>query len=96
MEKTKKSVEIPEPPVEIVVESKQVKYDVLQIRDGVFEIKGKAIEKQAKLLDPDNREAMAHLHRRLGRMGVLRRVARLGARPGDKIIIADREVEYRG
>ena len=91
-----KSGPLPGRKEEIVIEPTPVPLQVLQREEGVFEVRGEEIERQAAMLDPDNPEAMAHLHRRLGRMGVLRRLAHLGARPGDKIVVAGRELEYRG
>lgn len=70
--------------------------NVAQIEEGIFVVEGEKIEQEAKQLDPGNHEAMMHLRRRLGRMGALRKLAALGARPGDKILIAGRELEYRG
>jgi Obg family GTPase CgtA-like protein len=69
--------------------------EVAEVENGVFQVKGVDIERQAKMLDPENEEAMVYLRRRMGQKGVLRLLARKGARPGDKIIIAGREMEYR-
>jgi Obg family GTPase CgtA-like protein len=65
------------------------------VEEGVFAVSGAEIERYAKMLDPGNDEAMVYLRRRLGQKGVLRRLAALGARFGDKILLADYEMEYR-
>ncbi|NIM05995.1 MAG: GTPase ObgE [Armatimonadetes bacterium] len=70
--------------------------EVRQTAEGVFLVKGEEVERQARMLDPENREAMTYLHRRLGRMGVLQRLVALGAKRGDRIVVAGRELEYKG
>jgi GTP-binding protein len=81
---------------EIVAEPPQAPLEVAQIREGVFLVRGEEIERQARMLEAGNEEAMIHLHRQLGRIGALRRLAKLGARPGDKIVVGDCQLDYRG
>jgi GTPase len=75
-----------EPPAPLLVKKQEA---------GVFAVSGADIERYASMLDPGNDEAMAYLRRRLGQKGVLRRLAALGARSGDKILLGDYEMEYR-
>jgi GTPase len=79
----------------IVEETPPAPLEVKKVEEGVFAVSGAEIERYAKMLDPGNDEAMVYLRRRLGQKGVLRRLAALGARYGDKILLADYEMEYR-
>jgi len=79
----------------IVEETAPASLEVKQVEEGVFAVSGAEIERYAKMLDPGNDEAMAYLRRRLGQKGVGRRLAALGAKFGDKILLAGYEIEYR-
>jgi len=67
---------------------------VEQADDGSYEVAGDAVERVAIMTDLDNEEAVRDLHRRLERMGVIRRLRKLGARDGDRVRIGSVELEY--
>ncbi len=46
------------------------------------------------MTDLDNTEAVRHLHRRLERMGVIRRLRALGVKEGDVVRIGEIELNY--
>lgn len=96
LEEVESDVPLGAPREEIVAEPPQAPLEVAQIREGVFLVRGEEIERQARMLEAGNEEAMIHLHRQLGRIGALRRLAKLGARPGDKIVVGDCQLDYRG
>jgi len=96
LEEVEKGEVISERQEEVVSEPSEVPLEVKRVETGVFLVKGEEIEREARRLDQDSEEATAYLYRRLGRAGVLRRLTKLGAKPGDKIVVADRELEYRG
>ncbi|MBX6351507.1 MAG: Obg family GTPase CgtA, partial [Clostridia bacterium] len=58
--------------------------------DG-FRVRGARLERAVVMTDLGNEEALAHLRGRLRRWGVLRELARAGARPGDRVRIGDWE-----
>jgi GTP-binding protein len=62
--------------------------------DGAFEVSGDAVELAVQMTDLDNEEAVRHLHRRLLRMGVIERLRDLGAKDGDRVRIADVELDF--
>jgi len=43
----------------------------------------------------ENDEAVRHLQKTLVKMGVLRALKRLGAKPGHTVVIGDEEMEYQ-
>jgi len=61
--------------------------------DG-FRIHGEAVVRSARMTDFSNEEAAIHFQLRLRKMGVLKALKRLGAKPGDSIYIDDVELEY--
>jgi GTP-binding protein len=72
-------------------------WDVHQV-DGGFEVVGKRIERMVSMTDLRNHEALRHLHRRLSRIGVIKRLEEMGAEDGDTVKIGtftfDFEEEY--
>jgi GTP-binding protein len=67
---------------------------VLRVGDGAFEVSGDEVERVTVMTDLDNEEAVRYLHRRLERMGVIRRLHELGARNGDHVRIGSVELDY--
>lgn len=61
---------------------------------GGFRIEGKAVRRAVQMTDFDNDEAVAHLQRKLQRMGVFKALKRAGADRGQPIYIGDVELEY--
>jgi GTP-binding protein len=62
--------------------------------DGEFVITGERVERLATMTDFDSDEGMARFERTLGKMGVEKRLAELGAEPGDTVRIGSYEFTY--
>lgn len=62
--------------------------------DGTFVISGERIERLAAMTDFDSDEALARFERALGRMGVEKRLAEMGAAEGDTVRIGPYEFTY--
>jgi GTP-binding protein len=67
---------------------------VSQLSDGLYGVAGTEVERAVVMTDLDNDEAVRHLHRRLQRMGVIRRLRRLGAKDGDRVRIGAVELDF--
>ncbi len=67
---------------------------VIQVNPGEYAISGEDIERAVIMTDLDNEEAVRHLHRRLERMGVIRRLRDLGAKDGDRVTIGEIELDF--
>jgi GTP-binding protein len=63
-------------------------FQVEQLRDGAFAVRGRGIERLLARFDVDNEDAMAYLEGRLRRIGVLGALEAQGFQPGDEIEIA--------
>lgn len=63
-------------------------FQVEQLRDGAFAVRGRGIERLLARFDVDNDDAMAYLEGRLRRIGVLGALEAKGFQPGDEIEIA--------
>ena len=63
-------------------------FQVEQIRDGAFAVRGRGIERLLARFDVENDDAMAYLEGRLRRIGVLGALEAQGFQPGDEIEIA--------
>ncbi len=63
-------------------------FHVERIGDRVFRVEGEGIERLLARHDLENDEALAHIERRLARMGVLRALEAEGFEPGDDVEIA--------
>jgi len=61
---------------------------------GEFVVSGERIERLAAMTDLDSDEGMARFERVLGKMGVEKRLAELGAQPGDTVRIGAYEFTY--
>jgi GTPase len=62
--------------------------------DGSFVVSGERVERLAAMTNFDSDEALARFERALGRMGVEKRLAELGAREGDTVRIGPYEFTY--
>jgi GTP-binding protein len=59
-----------------------------------FRVSGTDAERAVQRTDLDNPEAVRYLHRRLERMGVIRKLRELGAKDGDRVLIGEFDLEY--
>lgn len=62
--------------------------------DGTFVISGERVERLAAMTNFDSDEALARFERALGRMGVEKRLAEMGAAEGDTVRIGPYEFTY--
>jgi len=67
---------------------------VRQAGAGLFEVSGEEVERVVVMTDLGNDEAVRYLHRRLERLGVIRRLRGLGAKDGDRVRIGQVELEF--
>jgi GTPase len=68
-------------------------YEVRKLEEGVFEVRGRGIERLLSRYDLKNEDALAYVEERLRRIGVLDGLAREGFVPGDEIRIAGASFE---
>lgn len=68
-------------------------WDVVEVEDG-FKVIGKRIERMVLMTPLNNNEALRHLHRRLQRIGVIRKLEEMGARSGDTVSIGSFAFDY--
>jgi GTPase len=57
------------------------------VGDGAFRVTGEPVERLVARHDLDNEDALAHVERRLHRMGVVRALEGAGFEPGDDVEI---------
>jgi GTP-binding protein len=62
-------------------------FDVMQLEEGAWRVSGDAIDRLVARHHLDNEEALAHVERRLHRMGVIRALEAKGFEPGDDVEI---------
>ena len=68
--------------------------EVRKVGEGLFEVRGEEVQRAVVMTDLENNEAVRFLHRRLERMGVIRRLRELGAKGGDRVRIGEVELDY--
>jgi GTPase len=62
-------------------------FEVERVGDGAFRVTGEPVERLVARHDLDNEDALAHVERRLHRMGVVRALEGAGFEPGDDVEI---------
>lgn len=67
---------------------------VTRIQQGIYQVSGEKVERTVIMTDLANDEGVRHLHSRLERMGVIRRLRQLGAEDGDRVRIGEVELEF--
>jgi len=82
-------------PVQTAVVHRPEPEGVVVSREGpVFVVTGKEAERAVAVSDLTNLDALAHVHRRLKRIGVDRALSRAGAHDGDAVRIGDLRFTY--
>jgi GTP-binding protein len=66
---------------------------VEQVSESSYRVSGEAVERLVARHDLDNDDALAHLERRLRRIGVIRALEEHGFEPGDDVEIAGIEFD---
>ncbi len=69
-------------------------FEVRNLGGHVFTVSGKAVERMVIQTEWDNEEAIAHLQRRLEKLGVEKALVQAGARNGDEIRILSRAFAF--
>ena len=87
-------LEAPMPRQESVVHRPLLEGVVVSREGPVFVVTGKEAERAVAVSDLTNLDALAHVHRRLKRIGVDRALSRAGARDGDAVRIGDLRFTY--
>ena len=64
------------------------------VEPGLFEVSGGDVERLVIMTDLDSEDAVRHLHRRLERLGVIRRLRELGAKDGDKVKVGLVQLDF--
>ena len=62
-------------------------FEVEQVEDGLWRVAGEGVDKLIARHDMENMDALAHVERRLHRMGVIRALEAEGFEPGDDVEI---------
>ncbi len=89
--------EVEEPAEEVVrftVTPSEETWDARKIGEGEFEVDGKAVEMLVRRTDLSNEYAVRQLHRKLGKLGVMKRLKGLGVTEGDTVKIHGIEFEF--
>ncbi len=63
-------------------------WHVESVGEGAYKVVGDPVERLLSRYDVENEEALAHVERRLKRMGVIRALEAAGFEPGDDVEIA--------
>ena len=69
-------------------------FRVVRSDDGAFVVTGRAAERAVALNDVTTSDAIAYIHERLTKLGVMRALARAGAGPGDVVHIGPMSFAY--
>lgn len=75
------------------VARKDTEWDVI-VSEGNFEVVGARILRLVSMTDLNNSEALRYMHRRLDRIGVIKKLRDLGAVAGSVVSIGDIEFEF--
>ena len=67
---------------------------VERVEPDRYEVTGEDVERAVVMTDLSNEEAVRYLHRRLERMGVIRRLRDLGAKDGDQVMIGAIQLDF--
>ncbi len=78
----------------VVLRPGRPRFTVTRGDDGTFHVRGRNVERWVMEADLDDERAVALLQSRLKKEGVDRRLAAMGARPGDDVEIRGRVFEY--
>jgi len=73
----------------------RIRFDVVKIDDGVFEVRGEEVEYLMERMDIDHIDGMEYFLDILERSGLSKLLEEKGAKPGDIVYLGDREFEYR-
>lgn len=70
------------------------RFEVVKLSDGIFRVRGQAVERMVIQTDWENEEAIAFLQHRFKRSGVEAALEKAGAKNGDEIRIVGRSFEF--
>ncbi len=89
-------LEVPPEPAGVVVHRFDSDRESFAVeREGdLFRVRGRRIERLVAQTDFENEESAERFQRDLERLGVARELRRAGVRPGDTVLVGDRELEW--
>ena len=90
----KELVEVQQEVVRFTIEPERDKWQARKLTDGRFIVKGRPVEVLVARTDTSNEYALRRMHRRLDKMGVIKRLRELGAQHGDTVMIRDMEFDF--
>lgn len=82
------------PAVTVLRPRARVEAEARRVAPGVFELLGRDAIRAVRLSDLSDEGALRVVHERLGALGLLRALRRLGARDGDVVRVGDLELTY--
>ncbi|HXH60832.1 MAG TPA: GTPase ObgE [Fimbriimonadaceae bacterium] len=89
----------PPEPVHVIVpefkKQRDLTWDAEQEEEGAYVVTGDRIERLIHMTDLENSESIRYLHRRLERIGVIKRLRDLGIEEGDSVQIGTVVFEYK-
>lgn len=78
----------------VIVPEGEPEIKIHQIKKGLFEVKGKEVDKAVAMTDMENEEALLYLQRKLKRFDLEKRLLKAGAKRNDTIVIAGVEFDF--
>lgn len=67
---------------------------VLKLDEGVYEVKGKKVERAVNMTDFENEESVIYLQKKLKKMGVEEKLLEAGAKKGDTVVIGKIKFDF--
>ncbi|MGE5454491.1 MAG: GTPase ObgE [Methylocystaceae bacterium] len=92
-----KIVPLPEPPPEerVVHRLKDEEPLMVEVVDGVYEVKGEKVDKLAAMTDLSNEDALPRFFQILNNQGLENQLREMGIKAGDTVVIGGFEFEYQ-
>jgi len=69
-------------------------YEIEVDEEGVFSVRGKAVERWVVMCDLNNHESLMHLHRQLTKSGILNALRDAGCQDGDTVRIGETWLDF--
>jgi len=82
------------PAEQAAVETVKRPLRIVRAKSGRYKVSGEEVERAVVMTDLGNEDAVRYLHRRLERMGVIRRLRDLGAKDGDQVSIGEIQLDF--
>ncbi|MGE5380334.1 MAG: GTPase ObgE [Methylocystaceae bacterium] len=91
------TVPLPEPPPEerVIHRLPDEEPLIIEVVDGVYEVKGEKVERLAAMTDLMNEDALPRFFQILNKMGLEEQLCQMGIKPGDTVSIGGFDFEYQ-